>query len=525
VLNGIPYALTGGTASFPAAPTDNRFDIVVARVTAGVAALAVVSGDDSSSNPSYPKSASVITVAVNPLIHVDLSTDVVLAACYRSGSATVTSSRIVDKRIFRTVSIPDQGTTIPDPSYGKGTGSLYFQNANVPNGTGSGVYVKRADGTWVELALNVGSHFPIGAVAAWPTTTAVPSGCLELKGQALSTATYPALFSIYGYQHGGSGGTFFLPAWDGKSIRATTNTANIGTFIGADNVTLSTANLPSHAHTLSAHTHTLSHTHNMTTGTESADHAHSISLQSGGVIDDTLASTALTPLPGSAWSFIIQSIGGPHAIDINAGSGVTVSTTPTTSFFEVGLAPEHTHITSGNTSGRNAAHTHTGTTSSQSTATTSAPSSDTTNSIGSGTSFSTIPATAYTRFIVRASLGSDASFIGDPADTVNTFSQIVDVASPAASSQFIWVAAFSCKILALRARRTGGTGAVVNVLINGVSHALTSNLSLTTTSFQTGTANGVVNLVAGDVVELEIVSVTGSPTRLIGQVDFTVVPQ
>src|SRR5262245_10778774 len=61
VLNGVPYDVSAnGSLALPAAPADNRFDLVVVRVTAGTPALTVLQGTNSSTNPVFPKSASVL---------------------------------------------------------------------------------------------------------------------------------------------------------------------------------------------------------------------------------------------------------------------------------------------------------------------------------------------------------------------------------------------------------------------------------------------------------------------------------
>lgn len=402
VVNGLPYAVSANASlSLPAAPADNRFDLIVARVTSGSASLVVVQGDNSSTNPAFPKSASVITGSPSLTTNVNFDTDVVLAAVYRSGASTVTSSRIVDKRIPRLSALVDQGTSAPATSYGAGTGALFF-NKTAPTGTASGVYVKLADATWIELAQNVGPHLPIGAAVVWPSKEAVPTGCIEANGQALSTSTYPDLFAVYGYTHGGSGGTFNVPDYNNKFIRGTTTTSIVGTSVGADSVTLSEANLPSHVHTM-AHTHTYAHTHGYT-------HTHSGTSDSGG-------SHSHSHYSAGGWSGFVMvkyssSYFGTLQVAESTTSGRYVMAVP-------GPTPDNqfgpTTIT-----GTASAHTHTFTTSSQSssttnsqdTTTTSASSASNTGSVGSGTAVSTIPGSQYARWIIRATYGVGSPYSG-----------------------------------------------------------------------------------------------------------------
>lgn len=418
MLNGVSYTVTANSSfGLPTAPADNRFDIVVARVSGGSAVLTAVQGDDNATNPSYPKSASVLTGSPSLTTNVNFDTDVVLAAVYRSGSSTITTSRIVDKRVPVTASIPDQGASAPASGYGFGKGSLYYKTGT-PSGTASGVYVKTDTGPWIELAQNVGPHIPIGGGVLWPSAGAVPSGYVEANGQLLSTSAYPALFAVYGYLHGGAGGTFGVPNLNNQFVRGTTNTSAVGVVIGADSVTLSEANLPTHAHSM-AHTHTLAHTHGI-------DHGHTATTDSQGNHSHTLSSgstdteAAHTHTLGAPFEVIVGPLLSPgssgtvlEAEAVADGNDLYWDTVGAT-----GSGGAHSHALTGNT-GSTGTHTHTltvnnfaGSTVSQSTSTTSAASSADTGSVGSGTSFSVIPAATQMRWIICASLGSDPSFTG-----------------------------------------------------------------------------------------------------------------
>lgn len=409
VLNGVPYSVSASSGfGLPTAPADKRFDIIVARVSGGVATLTAVQGTNSATNPSYPKSASVITTAPSPTTNVNFATDVVLAAVYRNGSATVTDSRIVDKRTPLSSSILNQGAAVPSTAIG--TGSFYYKTGT-PSGTASGVYVQTSTGTWIELAQNVGPHIPIGGVISWPCTDAVPSGYVEANGQALSTSAYPALFAKYGYLHGGSGGTFNVPNYNNLFLRGTTNTSLVGTAVGADSVTLITANIPNHSHTLS-HTHTFAHSHGIShghTASSSTDGSHQHSYSGsvdygGGHTHYSLDGQNFVTNVGATLNLQRYTSGSPFTVNYVGGAVTTES--------------DHFHYYSGTTN-PNGSHAHTisvtdstASTSSQSVSTTSDASNTTTSSVGSGTSFSVIPGSAYTRWIICASLGTDPSFTG-----------------------------------------------------------------------------------------------------------------
>jgi len=52
VINGAPYSISAAASlAMPTAPLGTRFDLVVARVSSGVASLVVVQGDDDDTNP------------------------------------------------------------------------------------------------------------------------------------------------------------------------------------------------------------------------------------------------------------------------------------------------------------------------------------------------------------------------------------------------------------------------------------------------------------------------------------------
>jgi microcystin-dependent protein len=122
---------------------------------------------------------------------------------------------------------------------------------------------------------------PTGTV--WDTLASVaPAGWLILDGSLVSRSTYSNLFALIGTVYGAGDGstTFALPDARGRTtIGAGTGSGLtnrvLGTYVGTETVSLVTANLPAHthtitdpghAHTIPAHGHTASdsgHTHAM----------------------------------------------------------------------------------------------------------------------------------------------------------------------------------------------------------------------------------------------------------------------
>ena len=97
----------------------------------------------------------------------------------------------------------------------------------------------------------------------------------------------------------------------------------------------------------------------------------------------------------------------------------------------------------------------------------------------------------------------------------------IEIADPVAGEHHLWVAGFDCTIARIRGIRTGGTGLTLNALI-GASYSNAVDLSLSTAdSWTSAAADLTVDVTAGDIIKVEVVSVTGTPTNLIIQVDFS----
>ena len=85
----------------------------------------------------------------------------------------------------------------------------------------------------------------------------VPAGYLPCDGRAVSRTTYATLFGVIGTTYGAGDGstTFALPNLGGRVPLGTSSSHTLGTSGGAETVTLQTANLPAHGHTIPAHGH------------------------------------------------------------------------------------------------------------------------------------------------------------------------------------------------------------------------------------------------------------------------------
>lgn len=92
----------------------------------------------------------------------------------------------------------------------------------------------------------------------------------------------------------------------------------------------------------------------------------------------------------------------------------------------------------------------------------------------------------------------------------------------AARNVMVWRAPFACTVTNVRGHIKGATGSTVNARRNQASNHLAAALTLSATD--TWTDGGAVQntaYVAGDDLELMVVSISGVPTEIALQVDFT----
>lgn len=281
VIQGASYAVaSSSTLTLPTAPTDTRFDLVIARVSGGTASLTVLQGVESAGNPVYPQSLSVFGGSFDASIHVDFATDVVLAAVLREASGAVTSSRIVDKRAMVHSTVYFQGTALPGSAP---DGTLFFKTneGTAAGATRSGLYIRLA-GSWAPISQsNTYSTIPVGMSMTWRGENAIPDGFLVENGSDVSRTTYADLFAEIGTRYGSGDGstTFTLPDRLGRVDRGISNVSDLGNTGGSDTVSLTSGQIPGHTHSMShshtnSHTHSISHNHASATSSSSGVHMH-----------------------------------------------------------------------------------------------------------------------------------------------------------------------------------------------------------------------------------------------------------
>jgi microcystin-dependent protein len=97
---------------------------------------------------------------------------------------------------------------------------------------------------------------PAGIIEVFAGDT-VPTGYLLCDGSAVDRTTYAALFAVIGTTYGAGDGstTFNLPDMSGRVVLGVSGTHALASTGGTETVTLQTANLPVHSHSVPKHGH------------------------------------------------------------------------------------------------------------------------------------------------------------------------------------------------------------------------------------------------------------------------------
>jgi len=132
------------------------------------------------------------------------------------------------------------------------------------------------------------------------------------------------------------------------------------------------------------------------------------------------------------------------------------------------------------------------------------------------------------RFVLaRLPTGTNDQFFrgtgaGSPAYEAIEISKGGTVLDPDVRNIIVWRAPFPCTVTNVRGYRVGGTTASINARRNGTStHLASDNVIGTADVWDDGGAVQNTAYVAGDKLEIMITVVTGSPTQVAVQVDFT----
>lgn len=258
VIAGVPYSFSALSATTPTVSPSSRFDAVVARKSGATVSVVIVTGTNSSTNPTLPKSRSVLATdgLFNSTYNFDPATDVLLSTVYVD-AGTVQSSYVVDKRIVSSQPVTREGTGVPTSQSYDVTGDIV-----VYSGT---IYIRMDDGTWdtVPTSTDLGNAaVPVGAMFPWPGKGNPDSTYYKAcNGQSLSKSAYPTLYSLLKgaaatSPYGEDASTFNLPDLINTSRTVMGGSqSQSGTTGGSDSVTLTAYNIPRHKHTVTVADH------------------------------------------------------------------------------------------------------------------------------------------------------------------------------------------------------------------------------------------------------------------------------
>lgn len=103
-----------------------------------------------------------------------------------------------------------------------------------------------------------------------------------------------------------------------------------------------------------------------------------------------------------------------------------------------------------------------------------------------------------------------------------TVGMLVEGGPPATGNRMVWRAPFACTVIAVRSHFDAGTNIVVNARKNQASNFCSSNFTNSTANaWGAATVNQNQSIVAGDDIELMLVSLSGAVTRANIQVDLS----
>lgn len=399
VIGGVPYTFPASTVTDAPDATSPRFDLVVARLTSGSVSVVFIMGTLDATNPTLPRSTTVVESGGSTANTYNPTTDALIASIYLPASTTLDTSanlgNITDKRIIDARPVTYTAASAPTATSKDVIGDMviFGDDAYIRM---TSVWIKMGESTDVEQAkIPIGGMFVFAGSAA---TSASPNSAyyLECNGQGLSTTTYASLFSAIGYSFPNPGtgtyptsGNFYLPNLVGDMgvVGAIGTSITTSRTTGNSTATLDITKLPQHNHTGTAtigtvagtlggltHSHTVdAHSHGITAHTHTiADHAHGVPDHVHGAYQDF-------QLPGAGFRFIrrLGSYSSGYAIPTGSGSGIAVDDNGGQPF----TGPPATYVyTSGSgtlTTGNNSVGTSTQSNSGGLTANTNGPSSPT----------------------------------------------------------------------------------------------------------------------------------------------------
>ena len=241
-----------------------------------------------------------------------------------------------------------------------GTGASTYTRLPVGTVDGSSLVVDSSQSTGVRWAApaSTSAVVPTGTILAYGGASA-PTGFLICDGSAQSRTTYADLFNVITTTYGAGNGssTFNIPDLRARvpvGVKSgDTDFSARGLTVGESRNTLTSAQVPSHAHGITFGTGPTEGTHShlsVTTGNESTTHSHSVGVSGGSHSHD------YNYIVGALGSTIFGNIGVVAATNVGGATNQTTANPSHTHDVSVGLnSTNHTHTFSINSTGN---HSH-----------------------------------------------------------------------------------------------------------------------------------------------------------------------
>jgi microcystin-dependent protein len=238
---------------------------------------------DSGSAPNYTTTLMSLDQDANKTVFFPTS-----AAVMPGATTTLVGTDTTQTLTNKTLASPTISDATISSSTVSGGGAVVGTTATQTL-TNKTISLEAADNTITGRLASTNGGIPAGVISQYAGATA-PAGYLLCQGQSVSTTEFAGLFDAIGYSYGGSGASFNVPNLENRVPvgKGTGTFASLNATGGAETVTLTTDQIPSHTHTQNAHNHGASsgdagsHSHTASSGNSSPGtnqtngHSHSL---------------------------------------------------------------------------------------------------------------------------------------------------------------------------------------------------------------------------------------------------------
>lgn len=292
------YSNSAAPTTLAAPCTDAATTIAVASATGFPAAPFILAVDFEDASQELV----LVTGVSGETLNVTRGYDNTSAVAHATGAAVRHVHTAVDFRDSRNHEAASNGVHGVTGSVVGTSDSQALTNKDLSSSTNTFPSSLATDAELSAHTTNSGIHVPLGTLMPFVGALSPSSSWKLADGSELSRTTYAALYAIIGTTYGEGNGvsTFNLPDLRGKMVLGASDDHSRGDTGGAETVTLTTDEIPSHQHGMT-HTHSIAHNHDPVTTGSGGAHTHDIPVfdkdwdgnpyRVGGSKDGTLGTT------------------------------------------------------------------------------------------------------------------------------------------------------------------------------------------------------------------------------------------